>query len=195
MPIYPRYESSTHVASPETPLRDTTPNRELEQVGAALQNAGMATHAVGKKIKELNDHTLVAERWMQAVEEMEAEQEKYKGENADDAKKKFNEFVTKRQGEWYKGLDGEARYMLDQRLGGRTLEYKSAASKIENRFKIDRYGAAMFNQEKNIQTRVNRGQILGDPADSPEVRQFNADIDAGVRTGLIPTKEEGEKQK
>jgi len=196
MPIYPRYEGSSNVASPDTPLNPTEDirSKQLGQLGHAVEGAGLAGMTVAQKVKKLERDTLAIERYMGAVSEMEAFEETLRGDNAEDARKKFSAFQQSRQADWYKGLDKEGSFALETKLFPKTMEYQSGAAKIENRYKVDRFSATLIQGEKQLVQGINRGRVLGDPEQSDEYKTFAQQIDNGVSLGLI-NKEEGAKQK
>lgn len=195
MPIYPRYDGSVNVATPDTPLAPKDLRGEqIAQAGQALQQAGQQGMAIRRKVKDLEDDTAAFERFMQADTEMQNEQEKYKGAEAEGAKGKFTSFASSRRSEWYKGLSPEASTKLDRMLQPKTLDYTSTAAKIENRYKLDKAGAVLVTSERNLTTAINRGRIVGDPLDSDEYKKHAKALDDYAALGLR-SKEEAEKQK
>lgn len=189
MPIYPRYEGSTGVATADTPLEPNKTGKDtMRRAGEALVGAGVAGMSVTQKLQKLKDEADASKAYMQAVREQENEIETYKGDNAKDAKAKFGKFVDGRRGEWFQGLSKEAAYKLEHDLFAKTLENESFSHKVQHRYDVGEYGKTGVDIELQFQRDINRGHVQGDPAKSEWYTRFEKHMDDGVAMGLYEAK-------
>ncbi len=196
MPIFPRFESGVGVAAPNTPTPsgDSPGARLVAQAGQTLLNAASTINTIAVKRKALEDESMVLERYMQAVGEMDQAVEGLKGDAAITARESFEKVVSERSPTWYKGLSPEAAFKLETKLFGKTLEYRHGVARVENRAKADRYAAGLMSAEQVLHDKIGRGNIVGDPANSDEYKTYAEAIDVGVSIGFFD-KEAGEKKK
>lgn len=194
MPTFPKYEGSVQVATPNTPMNPTESiaAKQLGELGKAAEGAGIAGYNVAQRFKYLRDVTDSGAAYQKSVAEQESFIETLKGENAVDARKKFNEFVQQRQGDWYKGLSKEAAFNLQHDLFPKLVENGGFASKVETRYHTDKVGATVIQGELQLQRAINTGKIQSDPAASDEFKQTAKVIDAAVASGLYTQKEGAE---
>lgn len=197
MPILPQYDGvSTRIATPDSPAAPT--DRRPEQIyrlGQALERSSAQVNEAYKRRKELEDEAEVMRRYMQAVTEMEGlTNELHVPDNALKAKELFDTHVSERENEWYKDLSPSAQQKLQQKLFGRTLEYRTGAHKIEHRAKLQQYSATLVDAKTRYADVSSRYIADGDATDTPEWQMFAEGIDAGVRAGFMSA-EEGAKEK
>lgn len=186
--IFPRYGGvSTNISSDkavDVPL-DPRP-RQIQQLGAAAENAAQAFGQVAQKRQALEDEAETQKRYMQAVTDMESMTEELNvPANALQAKSLFGKHLTEREGEWFKGLSGTQSDMLKKRLFPKQLEYQVGAAKLENRAKLEDYSATMVKAQTLFAQKASRRLGPDDASETEEYKDFVRMVDTGVNVGYI----------
>lgn len=191
MPTFPKYEGSTNVAAPNTPLNPTESiaSKQLGELGKGVEQVGLTTSAVGLKLKNVRDTADAAMAYQTATTETEQFMESLKGLNAQDARKKYDKFIADNQARWYKGLSPEAAYKFQYDFFPKQLEGAAHAAGIGFRYETDKAGAAMTQAALNWQKRINDRKVYGDPSLDPEFIKMKAEMDVYIANGVYTQKE------
>lgn len=197
MPIFPRYGGvSTNVPydrAVEAPS-DPAP-RQIQALGAGVENVAGAFHSVALKRQELEDEAEAQKRYMLAVTDMESMTEQLNvPANAMQAKDMFGKHLTEREPEWFKGLNERQQGLLQKRLFSKQLEYQVGAAKLENRAKLEDYSATMVKAQTWYADSASRRLDPDDGAATPEYKMFTDMVDKGVAVGYM-TPSKGEEMK
>jgi len=210
MPIYPVAQNSTQIATPNTPAPPVDPaGKQIEAMGNTITETSIRMKDAANKRQDFIDDTMVSERYMDAVSDMEqAHEDAQKPEIAlpvggkGGAKKYMDDAITKRQPEWMKDLSPRAQRHLERKLAPKMLEYKIGASRTENRALGDfresqyvRYEKEFIDQFSRGNATNEKGQVVDtDARDTEEFKALSQYIDADVRMGY-KTMTQGEQAK
>lgn len=210
MAIYPRFDNSTNIATPNTPAAPTDPSGpQIEAAGQAITKGALQSKEIWQKRQDLIDEAQVTDRYLNVVGDLEMHAENMQkpevalpvnGQGG--ARQYMEKVLSDAQPEWYKGLSPRAQKHLQHKLAPKILEYKIGAARAENRALgdfseaqgvrlkeafIDRFSRGVATNEK--------GEIVDDDgAKSEEFSFLSGHIDEQVRLGYKKMAE-GEKEK
>lgn len=186
MPVFPRYQGSVGVQTPNTPAAPEDPTgQQVYRMGRQIEQTNLQVKEALDRRQEFKDETLATQRYMDAVTDLEGVSEELdKPENALNAKEYFDQALNERRPKWYEGLSGGAQLKLERKLFPKMLEYKVNAGKRENRALGDLHEAEYTRLEEAFVDRFSRGVGPdGDGRDSEEYQILEQYVDNGVRMG------------
>lgn len=192
MPIFPTYQGvSTSIATQRTPELPSDPaTKQLGALGQATEQLGNTLGQVMQKRQALDDEAMAMQQYMKASSDLSDLADSFeKPEIGRNARETFSKVVEQKRAEWFKGLTPGAAARLEQHLSPKLIQYRSGASKIENRIHLNDYQAGGVKASMQFVDAASRITDFRDGKDTDEYKALESYYSVGEKNGYYTPQE------